>query len=272
MNIHKREIGEIVATSIGTAIPLEKIITGDVPIKGFSQLYLNMHTLHRNFYSSFSPVDIPKFKDYVNLFLQEIVDINSVIRETISGNIQPVFYTTTAKSLSSIMPCAKIKTKFTDKQKVYNELEIATLLKVLAKLDEINVQIFDVLIKGYKTSSLIITHRPIDLLSYYGFRQLVLLESHTGVTKVKATWTSKLTKNEQYIDLPFNILTFQLLGDHSLMLEGYGKKIIDEFILIAKEKRWTSLTTMEKMRFDIRGIKNKHLAELLLKMSMTQLK
>jgi len=137
---------------------------------------------------------------------------------------KPVFYLPTAKSFRTVNARAKINKHDTTKQKNYETLERSTMLKALAKLDKNLVQVFDTAIKGNNSASLIITHLPLDLLSAGSFRKLVLLESHTGALKTKSEWITKLSKNENYRNIPFNILSVQVLGDRNNQFSSMGIK------------------------------------------------
>jgi len=269
----ERQLGEVIGVSIGSAIALEGILTGTVPVNDYSKIYINLKTLHRNYFGTFKAIDMPPLKAYKSEFFKELTKIQSIITETLPGNLQPVFYLCTHKTIINQMPYAKIKTKFTDKQNNFLELEKLCLenIKLLNKL-AILPQVFDTLINGYKTRSLILTHHPVDLLSAHTFRELILLESHTGTTKDKLHWFSKLSKKEDYQNIPFNPLTLQLFGDNNNLLESESHKMIKAFMAIATTNRWNRMTNIEKMKLDIRKINDKAFSQYLIAMSSINLK
>ena len=265
-----RVLGEILAISVATAIPLEHLLATDIA-KGYTHIYLNVRTLYRNFHGSFEKENVPTLTKYVDLFVTEILLIHSIISESVKGNLQPVYYMPTSKSLPVIMPWAKLKKESTQRQKNYESLEKMTIVKTLAKLDKNFVLIIDTLLKGQNASALIITHLPLDLLSYSSFRKLTLLESHTGALKSKVEWIVKLSKNSHYRNIPFNILSIQVLGDRNTQLGSMGIKLSNELLALAEKHHWSAITSLEKVKSDIRVMANKETAAFLLKLASVTL-
>lgn len=273
LGYNERILGEILSLSVATAIPLETLMSTE-NAKGYSQLYINLSTLYRNFHNSFNN-NLPVLSKYVDLFVEEVLTIRSIVNDVIPGKLYPALYLTTAKSLSTTFPKAKIKIATTNLQKNFEELEKATIVKALAKInkDEDIVKVYDLAIKGHNTSALILTHQPLDLMSYSSFRKLTLLESHTGTLKNKTEWILKLSKNEAYRNLPFNILTIQILGDSNHRLAGMTPKIKDTFLDLATTCNWSAITTLAKVKFDIQHhCKDKLMASIFLEMSSATLK
>ena len=248
----ERELGTVLALSIATAVPLEMLLSLDRKIKaGF--IYMNLRTLYRNYHGSFKDPNSISIKDFVNEFIVELELIDSIIKETLPGTVIPINYITTGKSLVKIMPNADFKTSKTKKQLVYEKLELHVIDIVKKRFNSRWLKAFDVLIEGSNTKSLIITHYPLDLLSYPKFRQLDLLESHTGIVKSRSQWITKLSKNSNYQNLPFNILMIQLLGDRSTQFRSKGRKFIDPILLLADENHWNATSTIAKIKFDLKS-------------------
>ncbi len=266
-----RNLGESLAISIGTSVPIEKIIVDKEIRKPYSNIYLNIRTLYRNFHNSLANEYDINFNEISKEFKNELTIIKTLLEQSSSYYIKPIFYITTHKSLETIFYNAKLKKPTTKKQQNYDQLEKKIINYLLKHDDEEQIQIYDILVKGYKTKSLILTHMPIDLLSYYSFRQLALIESNTGKIKLKSEWITKLTNNSDYYHLPFNLLVIQILGDGGktfYTMDNSYKKLLLE---LASSNRWNPNTTVEKIKFDIRKMKDRFSSEILLKMTIPSL-
>jgi len=82
-----RVFGETLSISVGTAIPLEQLLTTEMA-KGYTHLYMNMRTLYRNFHGSFPRDNLPVLSKYVGLFVEEIMMIKAIVSESIPGKLQ----------------------------------------------------------------------------------------------------------------------------------------------------------------------------------------
>lgn len=258
-----RTLGEVFGVSIATAQALEAIADGKLS-KGYNHVYMNVRTLFRNLHGSYPKDEVPPANKLIDILIEEIALIDSLISQ-MPGHLIPYFYITTCKSIYGQFPRAKIKEPKTPLQINYSAIERKVTTGVLNKLKE-KIKLFDVKISGNNSSTLIITHMPIDLLSANSFRKLSLLESHTGVIKGRSEWITKLTSNEEYRNVPFSALAIQIIGDKNNQFESLGRKITYHLVELAKTHRWTALTTVEKMKFDIRNLKDKYLMTVLLEM------
>lgn len=268
-----RTFGEILTNiSIGTAIPFEGLINS-TSIKDYNHIYINLLTLHRNFYGSFidKRIILNKFpyKFYKQEFIEEINTLTSIIDSTVNANLKIVYYITTHLNLDKSFKHNSLKVPTTKNQKEFNQLEINIVDDIIKTLNK-NITIWDSSIKGNNTSSLIITHLPLDLLSYGSFRKLSLLESHTGKIKNKLEWITKLTKNNEAVNIPFNIISAQVFGDNN-KIHPLSRKIVKLFIELSKENNWNSTTTIPKQQFDIRKLNDKEQKNLLLDLSFSKL-
>ena len=284
---NERALGEIFASiSISTAVSLEKLMESGA-YKAYSHIYINVSTLFRNYLGSFkvdktNDYNKKELDDFKKGFLDEIISINSIIINTISTRMHPVFYVCNYRSFERIFIDAKVRKPTTNKQIMYENIHNNVVTDTVIKLnslfdpkndeDEPFIKEYDVAVKGNNTTSLILTHMPLDLLNNSSFRKLMLLESHTGAIKQKTEWISKINKNEEAINIPFNILSIQIFGDNNLKLHSLDKPTVTAFIEVSKKGKWYSGVTMAKVIFDIRNMKDKALSEKLLRMSMVQLK
>ena len=265
-----RALGEKLSISIGTAIPLEILLEEKTSLN-YNFLYMNLATLHRNFYDSYPSGQIPAFRTYLKLFIEEVQVIHSIVVDTIQGIILPILYIASGKSISIKMPHANRKHPTTTLQIAYDELERATLNGTLKKLGLDYIQVYDILIKGNNVTALMLTHHALDLMSKSSFRKLDLLESHTGLIKTKSQWITKLSKSELYRNLPFNIFTIQILGDRGKQFSPINTKILKVILELAKVNKWSAATTLEKVKYDIRKIPDTSLSTKLLEMAMVKL-
>jgi hypothetical protein len=266
-----RVLGEILAISVASSVPIEKLLTTDI-VKEYDYIYLNIRTLYRNFHGSFNLNELPDIDVYVEEFIKEINTIRAIINESIPGNKQAVIYHMSCSSLKRIMPRAKLKIPTTAIQKNYETLEKITLIKAFKEINKDSIQFFDTVIKGHNTKAMLLSHFPIDLLSYHSFRKLVLLESHTGVVKTRTEWITKITKNEDYRNIPFNVLSIQILGDRSVQLRPIGLSVSSALLSLAVDNKWNPTTSLEKIKFDIRKLKDRLLSEILLEMCTVSLR
>jgi hypothetical protein len=244
-----RTLGEKISISVGTAIPIEKLLeTGS---KGIGTLYLNVATLFRNFYGAIEDPDKVNKKDLVVAFVDELNQLYSIVLESVPGNIVPIFYNTSGKSLDNVFKHCSLKKPTTQAQRDYSNLQTYVINETVKLLGGIIVEEYDLLINGRNNISYIITSYPLDLLSYPKFRNLQLLESHTGNIKERKEWIHKLTSNEKYFNIPFNILSIQVLGDKSKWFNSMGRKYTSMLLNLAIKNKWHALTTTDKIVFDL---------------------
>lgn len=268
----ERELGTILAVSIGTAIPLEVLIAADKPYKE-DYLFMNIRTLYRNYFGSYTDPHGEGAKKFAMGFIDELDTIESTIVNTVVGNMHPIFYFMSNKTLPRQMPKAKIKTPRTEKQKNYEDLERFTFSLLFKNKDwDEKIKVFDSLVKGGNARAFMISHYPLDLLSKPRFQTLNLLESHTGAIKGPSRWITKVTTNEEYQHLPFGPLVIQLLGDGGTQFLSSGQKLIKPLLELAEKNNWTIATGVEKMKLDIRNkMKDKEAAAILLEMMTVRL-
>ena len=84
-----------------------------------------------------------------------------------------------------------------------------------------------------------------------------LLESHTGKLKSPIDWNTKL-KDKPY-NMPFNILTLQVLGDGQ-QFTAQKKEVVLDFKKLADDKNWSPTTTMKKINEDLKVYKSDHIS------------
>lgn len=259
-----RVLGEKVAVSVATAIPLEeKLLVEKLPVK---ELWINVHTLFRNLYEAYEdPAVVPRGE-----LISELSNEALVVRELLHGIVNVTYYNTDITSLERNFPLAKIKVPKTPKQKIFANNE-RLAIAALMNNPEIGVLSFKQKIYGKNAKAWILTHYPLDLLSQYEFSELSLISSHTGDIKKPVEWIKKLTNNENYHKLPFNILTLQILGDGAVQFFALPPSIKKHFIAIAEAGKWKPTTSRDKVLSDINKYDNPEIKKVFLAMLRTKL-
>jgi len=258
-----RELGQQVPVSVPTAIPIEEVVLKEGGESG--DIWINLRTLVRNCLNclstdekiSISPMDVAP------VILEEVQLLGDIIQQASHDSRRVVYYVTEKKSLAKCFKHALPKGHKTAKQKHELQLTNETLLEVVGALGEM-VKIFDIKLIGEDRPVLLLTHQPIDLLSEYSFPSCKLLESHTGKVKNKTYWNSKLSGKDTEL-MPFNAMTLQIFGDGE-SFAAYPRKLKTELITLAKERKWSPITTKPKIESDLSKLTDKLGADLLREM------
>lgn len=259
-----RTLGEQVALSVATALPFELHILTDEP--SVKKLWMNLRTLFRNFHGSYNDRSNIELDTFYDLFVEELEIISELLT---SQKIPYTFYLTKChEDLKHDFPDADVKVPETILQKEYHAMEEYAVIYAKRKVD---VKVFARLITAQEKGIVhILTSFPIDLLSHYQFGELVLLESHTGATKTKQDWITKLSKDINHSLLPFNLFIMQILGDRSNLFFSKSPSVKKELMAVATAGKWGPLTSHDKMALDIKNFSsdNKELFLALLKVKL----
>lgn len=209
--------------SIGTGLALEALFTpvievveGDreppakIDVKAYDIFYLNAMTVLRNLISTMKTdelVKIPASEFYE--VLEEELDFLSNLFE--DNGLQSVIYLNTYTFFKKTYG-DKLRKATTAKQ-LQIEMIMDHCAKKLKAAGRVVVTHKDV--PGAKSdNALIFTHVPADLLSYSNFRNLDLLESHTGRLKSRQHWNSK------YYPIPNHDMSFLPFMEYLLVTFG----------------------------------------------------
>jgi hypothetical protein len=263
-----RTIGQF-QISIATSLAIESalgvhpdISVPNVPIESYNALYINVRTLVRNFIGAvekdaLNSIHPNEVMDFVSHEMSEITD---VIKTNVNKHIDVVFYFSEYKDLSFKYPYSFLRVNSTDKQTQlakYLQAVFLELLKRHTKPDaEIKIHVYPLKLSvAGAPRALIISHYPYDLLSYYQFEKLSLLESHTGQIKERSKWYTKYYQGKDLFRIPFREDLLQVFGDAELF-KPFPKANRDELVEIAEKRSWTSVTTRDKIKNDINLIKD----------------
>ena len=267
--------------SIGTALALESLFKGPKPpydpervlpphvdIMGYQELWINVSTLYRNILGSVNtatqkqvmPGEILSVLEYETELIKEIIKQNSKDR------VKVIYYCVHYTGLEKKHPEAKIRKDTTEKQIHYTEQETLVIKEFLKRHRKDNgILEFDNAIRSITSSNvLMLTHVAYDLLSYNKFNTLHLLESHTGKCKDISLWWTKLSNSKELMRIPFNILTLQIFGDSQIFLP-FPIETRKQILQLAEDKKWTNVTTKERIRLSLDTLKDVFAAVVLKK-------
>lgn len=256
-----RETGQI-PISIGTSLALEGFY-GSHPNQPkrpsgsgrISQIWINLRTIIRNYYASMTSENARKatIEAGVSVILQELDTLFGLQHQPTQKPTKIVVYLNDLEDLEWHYPNALHKKPKTERQVYYHTVETMVLDQLLKHIDETKYPIVKIHYKPPSTTAVIglLTHYPHELLWRYEFETIFLLESHTGKLKPFSQWYTKLKGVKPEDQIPFNKLTLQIFGDNDTF-EAQPKKVRDEIKQIALTRKWNPITTMEKIKDDIR--------------------
>jgi len=255
---------ESISNSGGTPYDPERQIPQHVNIRDYKEFWINIGTLFRNLHGAIPRTDIERVRarDCADALLQEMSIIESVIRSDSYSLTKTVFYICNYSRLGIQYPHANIRGVQTEKQLAYNALYKKTVQFIIDMFhsETSEIKIFDSELQPTsKIDALILTHAPHDLLSEKKFKSLDLLESHTGVLKSKNLWYTKYYNGKDLPMLPFNRTLLQVFGDNDLF-HPMNITLRREIIELSKQKKWTFATTHDKVKADIKTLKNPYAA------------
>lgn len=260
--IPERVLGEQIPISVPTAIPFEEVIT-ELDIKHPTHLFMNVETLARNFWTVF-PSDANLSPAMVlDAFLAEL---DMVINLTEQAKMTPVFYHLLTGDVARVFKAASLYALTDTKQKE------AAAIKTLVALAKRNFEclVGNYLLPNSGVDAYMLTHKPVDLLSTSRFNAVSLLESHTGAIKTSTEWIRKLTKNDDYQRIPFNLLSYQVFGDR-LLLAGQKTSVRKALLTLAKERRWNPATPFSQVRAHVSLVKDNEMRKLFSEMCNVKL-
>lgn len=255
-----RALDEKMPISVGTGIALSESLYND-EVQNPKAMYLNLRTLFRNFWGSFEGLP-PAGTDGLKAFLDEIETIKSNIEQQ---KVAVYIYYPTYEGLRMMFPRATLVEPNTDKQKAYKyneKLYCGLALSELPFLDKVDFRI-----DGCSGLTYMISNHPVDLLNWYKFDDLHLLESQTGKVKPRSKWFSKLNKKEDLSHLPFNSTTMQVFGDGTVDFRPQGIKVKKALIELSVKHRWDTGTTVTRIRQNITDMSDSPEKETLLGLS-----
>lgn len=230
----------------------------------YNELWVNVGTLIRNIYDSVSR-DVTKHikpEDMMEVIYQEIDVISSLCLIEGNGLLQPRFYFNKYKDFltnKKVFAFREDRTLIQKQARYVYEMTQSLVLRNSSAVEEFNLRL-----KGQGKAAIILTHIPIDLLSSSNFSRLDLLESYTGVIKNELKWGTKYypIPDEDMGRYPFCRQLLTALGD-KVLLSPLPIKARKEIAAIAKENRWSPMTSKFRVSTDLAKLKDPFLAGVL---------
>lgn len=276
--VDKREIGDL-GISIGTSLGLQGALgthpdldtKGEVPLLEFSNLWVNVATLVRNLISCVpSANQIELLPSDIAVAIVNEIDIISASIQAANSQMKCVFYINDVEGIEEKLPNLNLWQPKTDRQKIIVATVKESLRLIVDSVSDVDFRLFKYIINPDMVgNTLMISHKPLDLMSNYRFDQLSLLESHTGVIKSKFKWGSKLGIKDETI--PFNLFTLHIFGDGNVDISSARHELRKITTFMIKDGGWNATTTMARIRQSIQRLKEKKLKEELLELHDSKL-
>lgn len=259
--------------SIATSLALEgafgiypeRPVVEPAPILEYDELWVNVKTLFRNFLGALdkSTAEMITSDAVVEGINGELDTIHRLITEQTSGRTSVVFYLSDYADIDRKYRYAVIRRDSTAKQKMYTAMMIDVIGKLLKMHPKGNIRVEKLkLHPEKKTKALILTHIAFDLVSYPEFRELTLLESHTGAIKERSQWYTKYLNGKELSMIPFREDFIQIFGD-SETFRPADPKLREEVIQIATKFRWNAATKRDLIKYGIDQMTNPYGKEIM---------
>lgn len=260
---------ESIFEASGPSIDPERIIPQKVNITDYTEFWLNISTLFRNIFGSLTREDSLRVSpgELADVLESEVEIIQFLTSQQSSNVTKPIFYVSNYQGIKETYPHALIRTDNTENQRRYRAIHNDTIkqfLKINDGSEAIRVFRRDIEATG-KPKGLMMTHMAYDLLGEKSFRSLDLIESHTGILKSNALWYTKYNDGKNLPPMPFNSGLLQIFGDK----ETFGIpniKLKRAIVELAKESKWTPVTSRDKIIFDLDKLKDSSLTTIALEM------
>jgi hypothetical protein len=270
--IANRVVGQY-PLSIPTSLAIEAangihpdIVSKDIPIAKYQELWVNLRTLFRNFMGSLDKnvaagID---FTEVAAALSDEMDNITNIIGDSSKQGTRVIFYVSNYKFTNQYKHGVP-RVDTTPGQKEYTALQNA-VLKVLINTDTSvmearDLRLFDLKITPLiKTSALFLTHYPFDILSHNNFSKFSLLESHTGAIKNEGQWYTKYYNGKELAMIPFRDDFIQIFGDAE-SFRPMAHNVRKELIELATHYKWSSVTTKDKIIYSLNQMRNHFLRD-----------
>ena len=267
--------------SVGTGLALESVfeptqasVNTDVnkqslDISKYQEIWINLGTLFRNLYNALDK-DAVKFVqvgDASDALIAEMDVIHDLVKDQGKDRINVVFYYCEYDDLAKRFPMGSLRLPRTPLQMVYSNLYTQTLKTVYRKSGKgrvHNVSKVGSVFGSDGKRALIMTHFATDLLNRRRFRELDLLESHTGKLKTLTDWYTKYYEGRDLNMLPMSGLLLPVFGDdHQFRPQSKAMKLA--VLEVAKKDRWTVLSRPTQIASSIKNMRDHMLRDAILK-------
>jgi len=258
--------------SVATSLAIEAALgiyperpVDPAPILEYEELWVNLRTLFRNMHGAFEKgiADTVLPEAYAEGLNDEMVQIHDIITSKTNGMTKVVYYISDYADIDKKYPYAVTRRDNTPKQKLFTATLKDSIELLLKMHPEGNIRKVRLKLRPeHKTKAMIITHIAFDLVSNSDFKQLTLLESHTGAIKERAQWYTKYYEGKSLTMVPFREDFLQIFGDNEFFRPA-DKKLRQDILDIALKYRWNPSTTDEKIKYGVNQLKNPYALEVL---------
>lgn len=238
--------------SAGTSLAFESMLL-EKASSGINSYLINIRTLIRNARGAFQEDSEKNDVQRVTLGVKDDIEKIAAFLNTLHNGkaIEFILYCPSYKGLKSKFPKALLKEPTKEKQKLTAKIEEEVAKKVCEQLGSV-VKITDCNLPAFSGNGVILSHHTVDLVLTNSQTRLYLLESYTGNLKPYTKWYTKLTgKDEELFNLPLNTLTIQIFGDKAVNFMSMDQTKKDLVKDLALKGKWSSATTMSRVRSSI---------------------
>ena len=266
------------AVSIGTSLALETLFgindlippTNPLPFTRYGYVIINVRTLIRNIYGAVAKelkTEFPAAK-YLDKTLEELLSIPAILENQSGGRLEVLFYLPSYRSVAREFPHAILrqsgKKAYGRQHQEAIEQYCVAQLSAKAIAGELPIHCADIRLPEVDKPAVILTHQPIDLLSYLKDRNVDLIETHTGVIKDRNKWYTKLAGKGMEC-IPFAKWSLQFFGDGKIFA-GYPPKQRAAILTFAEANKWNQTTTPDLIRMQLRRFPDSEIAEAVKKL------
>lgn len=267
--------------SVGTSLALESVFESDRPsldperkipqiikITDYKKLWINVGTLFRNLYNAIdrNAIKFVQPNDAADAIISEMDFIKDLVDAESGGQVSVVFYKCDYTDLTVRFKLGNLRLPKTDLQFQYAKMYKTTLDLIQRRSNTgrtHEVHAYKSKFSDRPNNVLILTHFPIDLLNASGFRRLDLLESHTGILKKQPDWYTKYYDGRDLNMLPLNGILLTVFGDDH-HFRPQSKAMKEALLNLARERKWTCLTSSRDVVAGIRTMRDHALRDALL--------
>lgn len=236
-------------------------------IKDFTELWINIRTLVRNIYTSLDAESqsIATDVELTNSAITEIENLDSIVKDS-NLKLRTVYYHNDYSLLRTRYRAASFREIKAPKQQYYRALldntysNIQTYFQKENKILSYSLNIEPII----SSKAIMLTHNPIDLVSEKYFKEILLLESHTGKLKDRTEWYTKFS-SEATINIPMNLQMLSVFGDPEVF-KPQPVKYRREILTVAEKYKWTCVTTIDRIKYTVGLIKDLDTKDYLLKL------
>jgi hypothetical protein len=267
--------------SVGTSLAMESVFEGSLPpidparnppskvnINDYHAVYVNVGTLFRNMYNAIdkNALQYLRASEMGDALGVEIDVISDAIKQHSNGLVKVYFYMASYQDLQKRYPRGARREPRTHLQLMYSKLYTNTMV-LMGRRGRTpgGVPLFSIDSKFSNPGKkcLLISHFAVDLLNWRHFKQLDLLESHTGALKMRHEWYTKYYDGRDLNMLPLNGILLTVFGDdHTFRPQTQGMK--RSLLETAKARRWNCLSTPQEIIAGIKSMRDHALRDALL--------